>query len=164
MKNYILIANNIEELATTTIGKIIGIPFIVIGVAIIVISIFYLKKCLDPDEKFKKRIMILFLLFLVVIIGFLFGAFGNMQMANRKNYKSKKVVEYMKKEGIENIDPEKLVLNVRKIKQFQGVIPIKFQHCSRSCYYDDNAYYNELLNNYYNDIHAEELLYNQLEK
>lgn len=164
MKNYILIANNVNNLATTTTGKIIGIPLLTIGIIIVLIGLYNLIKVWEFQESFFKKLSILFFSLFIMLIGTVFGGLGTLKISVNKNFKSKKVIDYMEKEGVSNIDPEKLIVNVEKVKKFNGIIPITFRHCSRSCYYDYNAYYNELLNNYYNNIKQEEILYQQLEK
>lgn len=164
MKNYILIANNVNILATTTNGKIVGILLLIIGFIIVLNGYYNLIKAWEFQESFFKKLSILFFSLFIMLIGTVFGGLGTLELVLNKNFKSKKVIEYMKKEGLSNIDPEKLIINVEKVKKFKGIIPITFRHCSRSCYYDYNAYYNELLNNYYNNIKQEEILYQQLEK
>ena len=164
MKNYILIANNVNNLATTTTGKIIGIPLLTIGIIIVLIGLYNLITIWEFQESFLKKLSILFFSLVIMLIGSVFGGLGTLKISVNKNFKSKKVIDYMEKEGVSNIDPEKLIVNVEKVKNFNGIIPITFRHCSRSCYYDYNAYYNELLNNYYNNIKQEEILYQQKEK
>jgi len=75
-------------------------------------------------------------------------------------------MEYMKKEGLENVDPVKLLTNIKKIENFNGVIPVKFKKTTRyGSHYDKNSYYNCLLNDYYNGTtNQKEELFKSLEK
>lgn len=83
-----------------------------------------------------------------------------------RNFYNKKVMEYMKKEGLENVDPVKLLTNIKKIENFNGVIPVKFKKTTRyGSHYDKNSYYNCLLNDYYNGTtNQKEELFKSLEK
>ena len=102
---------------------------------------------------------------LLIITGFSIGTLGSYSVLSPKNFKSPKVMKILKKNKIENIDPEKLVKNLKTIEQMDPTIPIKYQTCGRySCSYDYDAYYSAILSDYYNNHNDKVELYQKLEK
>ena len=59
-----------------------------------------------------------------------------------------------------------ILTNIKKIENFNGVIPVKFKKTTRyGSHYDKNSYYNCLLNDYYNGTtNQKEELFKSLEK
>jgi len=114
-------------------------------------------------EKHNKKIILL--LIFLIITGFSIGTLGSYSVLSPKNFKSPKVMKILKKNKIENIDPEKLVKNLKTIEQMDPTIPIKYKTCGRySCSYDYDAYYSAILSDYYNNRNDKVELYQKLEK
>ena len=70
-----------------------------------------------------------------------------------RNFYNKNVIEYMKQEELEDVDPVKLLENIRKVQNFNGVVSE-----------NKNSYYNYLLNEYYIENNSKEELFKNLEK
>lgn len=165
MKDYLVIGNTINLLSIKTEYHILSIIlFIICGL----IFLFSIQVGIEASmeytwsDKFKKSIPF----FLIFIVGGLFLFSGLYVREIDRNYYNKKVMEYMKKEGLENVDPVKLLTNIQKVENFNGVIPVKFKKTTRyGSYYDKNSYYNYLLNDYYNGTtNQKEELFKSLEK
>ena len=153
MINYIEIAREIENLA---VDKGVFLFCVLIGIIGVLIFFFGFQFFLiDLDDDLLDKIKSLFLgIVFFFISGIVFGFC----------WFKKEVIEYMKKSGIKETDPEKFIRNVNKVKKFDGVIPEKFIHYGRygrSTDYD--AYHNALLNDYYNNVDNREKLFESLE-
>lgn len=124
MINYIEIAKEIESLAVDK-----GVFFFCILIGVIGVLIFFFGFqffLIDLDDDLLDKIKSLFLgIVFFFISGIVFG-FCWFKIETSKNYHKKEVVEYMKKSGIKETDPEKFIRNVNKVKKFDGVIPEKF--------------------------------------
>lgn len=155
MKDYLVIGNTINLLSIKTEYHILSLIFFIICGLIFLFSIpVGIEASMEYtwSDKFKKSKSF----FLIFIVGGLFLFSGIYVREIDRNYYNKKVMEYMKKEGLENIDPVKLLTNIQKVENFNGVIPVKF---------NKNSYYNYLLNDYYNGItNQKEELFKSLEK
>lgn len=162
MINYIEIAREIENLAVDK-----GVFFFCILIGIIGVLIFFFGFhffLIDLDDDLLDKIKSLFLgIVFFFISGIVFG-FCWFKIETSKNYHKKEVIEYMKKSGIKETDPEKFIRNVNKVKKFDGVIPEKFIHYGRyGQTVDRDSYYNALLNDYYNNVDNREQLFESLE-
>lgn len=161
--NYIEIAREIESLAVDK-----GVLFFCVLIGVIGVLIFFFGFhffLIDLDDDLLDKIKSLFLgIVFFFISGLVFG-FCLFKIETSKNYHKKEVVEYMKKMGIKETDPEKFIRNVNKVKKFDGVIPEKFIHYGRyGQTVDRDSYYNTLLNDYYNNVDNKEKLFESLEK
>lgn len=161
--NYIEIAREIESLAVDK-----GVLFFCVLIGVIGVLIFFFGFhffLIDLDDDLLDKIKSLFLgIVFFFISGLVFG-FCLFKIETSKNYHKKEVVEYMKKMGIKETDPEKFIRNVNKVKKFDGVIPEKFIHYGRyGQTVDRDSYYNALLNDYYNNVDNKEKLFESLEK
>lgn len=160
--NYAGIARQIEIAASPYFFGLNQITLEIIGVLLLLLGIFgiLIRK---EIEKNKKKIILLSIL--LIITGFSIGTLGSYSVLSPKNFKSPKVMKILKKNKIENIDPEKLVKNLKTIEQMDPTIPIKYQTCGRySCSYDYDAYYSAILSDYYNNHNDKVELYQKLEK
>lgn len=160
--NYAGIARQIEIAASPYFFGLNQITLEIIGGILFLLGIFgiLIRK---EIEKNKKK-MILLSIFLI-ITGFSIGTIGSYSVLSPKNFKSPKVMKILKKNKIENIDPEKLVKNLKTIEQMDPTIPVKYKTCGRySCSYDYDAYYSAILNDYYNNRNDKVELYQKLEK
>lgn len=160
--NYAGIARQIEIAASPYFFGLNQITLEIIGGFLLLLGIFgiLIRK---EIEKNKKKIILLSIL--LIITGFSIGTLGSYSVLSTKNFKSPKVMKILKKNKIENIDPEKLVKNLKTIEQMDPTIPIKYQTCGRySCSYDYDAYYSAILNDYYNNRNDKVELYQKLEK
>lgn len=101
------------------------------------------------NDKFKKLISF----FKIVIFSGLFLLSGIYVREIDRNFYNKNIIKYMKQEGLENIDPVKLLENIKKLKNFSGVVSG-----------NKNSYYNYLLNEYYDGTNQKEELFKSLEK
>lgn len=150
MINYIEIAAEIENLAVDK-----GVFFFCVLIGVIGVLIFFFGFhffLIDLDDDLLDKIKSLFLGTVILFISGLVFSFCWFKIENSKNYHKKEVVEYMKKKGIKETDPEKFIRNVNKVKNFDGVIPEKFYHYTRyGRIVDRDSYYNALLNDYYNN-------------
>lgn len=157
--NYAGIARQIEIAASPYFFGLNQITLEIIGGVLFLLGIlrFFII------EKHNKK-TILLLIFLI-ITGFSIGTLGSFSVLSPKNFKSPKVMKILKKNKIENIDPEKLVKNLKTIEQIDPTILIKYKTCGRySCSYDYDAYYSAILNDYYNNHNDKVELYQKLEK
>ena len=160
--NYAGIARQIEIAASPYFFGLNQITLEIIGGILFLLGIFgiLIRK---EIEKNKKK-MILLSIFLI-ITGISIGTIGSYSVLSPKNFKSPKVMKILKKNKIENIDPEKLVKNLKTIEQMDPTIPVKYKTCGRySCSYDYDAYYSAILNDYYNNRNDKVELYQKLEK
>ena len=162
MINYIEIAAEIENLAVDK-----GVFFFCVLIGVIGVLIFFFGFhffLIDLDDDLLDKIKSLFLGTVILFISGLVFSFCWFKIENSKNYHKKEVVEYMKKKGIKETDPEKFIRNVNKVKNFDGVIPEKFYHYTRyGRIVDRDSYYNALLNDYYNNVDNREKLFESLE-
>lgn len=162
MINYVEIAGKIESLA---VDKGVFFFCVLVGVIGVLIFLFGFQFFLiDLDDDWLDKIKSLFLGTVILFISGLVFSFCWFKIETSKNYHKKEIVEYMKKKGIKETDPEKFIRNVNKVKKFDGVIPEKFIHYGRygrSTDYD--AYHNALLNDYYNNVDNREKLFESLE-
>ena len=162
MKNYVEIAAKIENLAVDK-----GVFFFCVLIGIIGVLIFFFGFqffLIDLDDDLLDKIKSLFLGAVILFISGLVFSFCLFKIETSKNYHKKEVVEYMKKSGIKETDPEKFIRNVNKVKKFDGVIPEKFIHYGRyGRTVDRDSYYNALLNDYYNNVDNKEKLFESLE-
>lgn len=144
MINYIEIAAEIESLA---IDKGVFFFCILIGAIGILILLYGLHFfCIDLNDDLIDKIKSLFLGTVILFISGLVFGFCLFKIETSKNYHKKEVVEYMKKKGIKETDPEKFIRNVNKVKKFDGVIPEKFSHYTKyGRIVDRDSYYNALL-------------------
>lgn len=160
--NYAGIARQIEIAASPYFFGLNQITLEIIGGILLLLGIFgiLIRK---EIEKNKKKIILLSIL--LIITGFSIGTLGSYSVLSPKNFKSPKVMKILKKNKIENIDPEKLVKNLKTIEQMDPTIPVKYKTCGRySCSYDYDAYYSAILNDYYNNRNDKVELYQKLEK
>lgn len=160
--NYAGIARQIEIVASPYFFGLNQITLEIIGVILLLLGIFgiFIRK---EIKKNKKKIILLSIL--LIITGFSIGTLGSYSVLSPKNFKSPKVMKILKKNKIENIDPEKLVKNLKTIEQMDPTIPIKYKTCGRySCSYDYDAYYSAILSDYYNNRNDKVELYQKLEK
>ena len=162
MINYIEIAREIESLAVDK-----GVLFFCVLIGVIGVLIFFFGFhffLIDLDDDLLDKIKSLFLGTVILFISGLVFSFCWFKIETSKNYHKKEVVEYMKKKGIKETDPEKFIRNVNKVKNFDGVIPEKFYHYTRyGRIIDRDSYYNALLNDYYNNVDNREKLFESLE-
>ena len=162
MINYIEIAREIESLAVDK-----GVLFFCVLIGVIGVLIFFFGFhffLIDLDDDLLDKIKSLFLGTVILFISGLVFSFCWFKIETSKNYHKKEVVEYMKKKGIKETDPEKFIQNVNKVKNFDGVIPEKFYHYTRyGRIIDRDSYYNALLNDYYNNVDNREKLFESLE-
>lgn len=162
MINYIEIAGEIESLAVDKGVFFFCILIGAIGILILLYGLHFF--CIDLNDDLIDKIKSLFLGTVILFISGLVFGFCLFKIETSKNYHKKEVVEYMKKKGIKEIDPEKFIRNVNKVKKFDGVIPEKFYHYTRyGRIVDRDSYYNALLNDYYNNVDNKEKLFESLE-
>ena len=162
MINYIEIAGEMEFLAINKGALFICTLIGAIGILILLYGFHFFL--IDLDEDLIDKIKSLFLGTVILFISGLVLSFCLFKIENSKNYHKKEVVEYMKKKGIKETDPEKFIRNVNKVKKFDGVIPEKFSHYTRyGRIVDRDSYYNALLNDYYNNVDNKEKLFESLE-
>ena len=157
--NYAGIARQIEIAASPYFFGLNQITLEIIGGILFLLGIFGFFII----EKHNKKIILL--LIFLIITGFSIGTLGSYSVLSSKNFKSPKVMKILKKNKIENIDPEKLVKNLKTIEQMDPTIPVKYKTCGRySCSYDYDAYYSAILSDYYNNHNDKVELYQKLEK
>lgn len=160
--NYAGIARQIEIAASPYFFGLNQITLEIIGMLLILFGIYgiIIRKEL---KKHKKKIFLLSVL--LIITGFSIGTLGSFSVLAPKDFKNPKVIKILKKNRIENIDPEKLVKNLKTIEQMDPTIPIKYETCAiYFCSYDYDSYYSAILNDYYNNRNDKVELYQKLEK
>ena len=170
MKDYLTIAEKIEDLSLKTSDKIIGMPLIIIGGILLIVFVYFGISSINEIGFWDKTKRISFSLIFLVIGGILVG-FGVKKIYSHQDYSNPKVQEFLRKEDLENLNLEKFFNNISKVKQFgKNKIPDKYVKCRKitrygeSCNKEYESYYNDLLNNYYNNQEIPKELFNQLEK
>lgn len=164
MRDYLSIANKIEILSLKNSDWITGMPLIIIGgIFVIVFVILGVSSTTEIDFRNKLKRITFSLIFLV--LGGILELLGGLKLYSHQDYNNPKINEFLKKEGLENLNIEKFLSNVKKVKKYDEPIPDKFKHCSRyGCTYDTEGYQNAILNDFYNDNNKKEELFKQLEK
>ena len=160
--NYAGIARQIEIAASPYFFGLNQITLEIIGGILLLLGILgiLIRK---EIEKNKKKIILLSIF--LIITGFSIGTLGSYSILSPKNFKNAKVIKILKKNRIENIDPEKLVKNLKTIEQMDPTIPIKYKTCAiYFCSYDYDDYYSAILSDYYNNRNDKVELYQKLEK
>lgn len=152
MKNYLKIGHTINLLSMKAEYRALSlILFIICGLIFlssIPVGIDALTEYFWSD-KIKKSISF----FKIIIVSGLFLLSGIYIRKIDRNFYNKSVIEYMKREELENVDPVKLLENIKKVQNFNGVVSE-----------NKNSYYNYLLNEYYNGNNSKEELFKNLEK
>ena len=170
MKDYLTIAEKIEDLSLKTSDKIIGMPLIIVGGILLIVFVCFGVSAINEIGFWDKTKRIAFSS-IFLILGSLLGGFGTIKIYSHQDYNNSKVKEFLRKEGLENLNLKKFFSNISKVKQFgKNKIPDKYVKCrkitryKKSCNSDYESYYNDLLNNYYNNQEIPKELFNQLEK
>lgn len=164
MRDYLSIANKIEILSFKNSDRIIGMPLIIIGgIFVIVFVILGVSSITEIDFRDKLKRIAFSSIFL--ILGGILELIGGTKLYSHQDYNNPKVHEFLKEEGLENLNVEKFLSNVQKVKNYDGIIPVQFKSCTRyGCTYDTKGYQNTILNDFYNGNDKKEELFKQLEK
>ena len=152
MKDYLKIGHTINLLSMKAEYRALSlILFIVCGLIFLFSIPVGIEATMDYtwSDKFKKSISF----FKIIIVSGLFLLSGIYIRKIDRNFYNKNVIEYMKQEELEDVDPVKLLENIRKVQNFNGVVSE-----------NKNSYYNYLLNEYYNGNNSKEELFKNLEK
>ena len=164
MRDYLTIAEKIEDLSLKTSDEVIGMPLIITGGILLIIFVYFGISAINEIGFWDKTKRIAFSS-IFLILGSLLGGFGTIKIYSHQDYNNSKVKEFLRKEGLEDLNVEKFLSNVVKVKKYDGVIPVKFKSCTRyGCTYDTRSYQNVILNDFYNGDNKKEELFNQLEK
>lgn len=170
MRDYLTIAEKIEDLSLKTSDKIIGMPLMIIGGILLIVFVYFGVSAINEIGFWDKVKRIAFSLIFLVLGGIL-GGFGVTKIYSHQNYNNQKVQEFLRKEGLESMNLKKFFNNISKVKQFgKNKIPDKYIKCrqitryKKGCNSDYESYYNDLLNNYYNNQEIPKELFEQLEK
>ena len=152
MKDYLKIGHTINLLSMKVEYRALSlILFIVCGLIFLFSIPVGIEATMEYtwSDKFKKSISF----FKIIIVSGLFLLSGIYIRKIDRNFYNKNVIEYMKQEELEDVDPVKLLENIKKVQNFNGVVPE-----------NKNSYYNYLLNKYYNGNNSKEELFKNLEK
>lgn len=170
MRDYLTIAEKVEGLSLKTSDKIIGMPLIIIGGILLIVFVCFGISAINEIGFWDKAKRIAFSLTFLVLGGIL-GGLGITKIYSHQDYSNQKVQEFLRKERLESLNLKKFFNNISKVKQFgKNKIPDKYVKCrkitryKKSCNSDYESYYNDLLNNYYNNQEIPKELFNQLEK
>ena len=152
MKDYLKIGHTINLLSMKAEYRALSlILFIVCGLIFLFSIPVGIEATMEYtwSDKFKKSISF----FKIIIVSGLFLLSGIYIRKIGRNFYNKNVIEYMKQEELEDVDPVKLLENIRKVQNFNGVVSE-----------NKNSYYNYLLNEYYIGNNSKEELFKNLEK
>ena len=152
MKDYLKIGHTINLLSMKAEYRALSLILFIVSGLIFLFSIpVGIEATMEYtwSDKFKKSISF----FKIIIVSGLFLLSGIYIRKIDRNFYNKNVIEYMKQEELEDVDPVKLLENIRKVQNFNGVVSE-----------NKNSYYNYLLNEYYNGNNSKEELFKNLEK
>lgn len=164
MKDYLSIANKIEILSLKNSDWITGMPLIIIGgIFVVIFIILGISSITEIDFRDKLKHIAFSLIFLV--LGGILELLGGIKLYSHQDYNNTEIHEFLKKEGLENLNVKKFLSNIEKVKKYNGIIPVKFKSCTRyGCTYDTEGYQNTILNDFYNGNDKKEELFNMLGK
>ena len=111
MRDYFTIAEKIEDLSLKTSDEVIGMPLIIIGGILLIIFVYFGISAINEIGFWDKTKRIAFSS-IFLILGSLLGGFGRIKIYSHQDYNNSKVKEFLRKEGLEDLNIEKFLSNV----------------------------------------------------
>lgn len=99
MRDYLTIAEKIEDLSLKTSDEVIGMPLIIAGGIFLIIFVYFGISAINEIDFWDKTKRIAFSLTFLVLGGIL-GGLGITKIYSHQDYSNQKVQEFLRKEGL----------------------------------------------------------------